>query len=202
MNYLEHISWTRLKGDNCVHSGDITSAPAGATEFIDYRLSSIRKDAKYLVPTVLKFNSDGEDFDELGECFFGYMERTEDQFGKPFEPSTVVCKSDLKGKGRNALPVIFERSSSSWNAKWVHLYLGGEAKFQSVENHKKVQELIAMGVIGRDFLKVSDIVQIFGERYDVYDGRPCLYIGRNRPDDLPAGSKCITLKNIHEIIPD
>ena len=41
-NLLEYVSWTNLRAGKVVHSGDITSAPAGAEEFIDIDLAWAR----------------------------------------------------------------------------------------------------------------------------------------------------------------
>ena len=42
--YMNHISYTNLKEAKlgCCHSGDITSAPKGASEFIDIDLEKVR----------------------------------------------------------------------------------------------------------------------------------------------------------------
>jgi len=43
-NYLKHLSYTNLKEAKlgCCHSGDITSAPKGASEFIDIDIAKVR----------------------------------------------------------------------------------------------------------------------------------------------------------------
>ncbi|MBO0926282.1 hypothetical protein J1G44_17545 [Cellulomonas sp. zg-ZUI199] len=38
---VDHVSWTRLRSGVMVHSGDVTSAPAGAEEFLDVDLGAL-----------------------------------------------------------------------------------------------------------------------------------------------------------------
>ena len=58
-NYLEHLSYTNLKSDKyrAFHSGDIISAPNGASEFIDLDIPSVLKyGGRYIVVSVFSFN--------------------------------------------------------------------------------------------------------------------------------------------------
>ena len=72
------VSWTNLSELGAVHSGDITEAPDGATEFIDLDLG--RVSARYVVPQVNIYS--GEGFDDAEEAFFGFMEREPEQRGR------------------------------------------------------------------------------------------------------------------------
>ncbi len=54
----------------------------------------------------------GEGFDRAEEAFFGYMQRTPGQAGRPFEPRAVRAKSDLYGPGRTSLPLLFARDDA------------------------------------------------------------------------------------------
>lgn len=54
------------------------------------------------------------------------MVRDGEQKGRPYEPRTVRMKSELRGVGRVALPLVFRRGEDGrWRAKWLHLYLKG-----------------------------------------------------------------------------
>ncbi len=41
---VDHVSWTRLRSGVMVHSGDVTSAPDGAQEFLDVDLAALGRD--------------------------------------------------------------------------------------------------------------------------------------------------------------
>ena len=145
------VSFTNLSGEGAAHSGDITEAPDGASEFIDIDFSKV--DARYVVPTVNVYS--GEGFDAVEQAFFGYMERTPEQQGRPFEPRTVRAKSDLFGGGRVMLPVIFERSARGVFAKWLHLNLRGHPNFNRVEVNHLSTSLIVRGLMRREYLTLD-----------------------------------------------
>ena len=107
--YREHISWTQLLSAKYrgAHSGDITSAPKGACEFIDLDLASVLAyGCRYIV--VIAYSYTAQPFSDLPECFIGWMMRNEPGSGEIFEPATVVDRVDLAGEGRCAVPAIFD----------------------------------------------------------------------------------------------
>ncbi|MEC0231043.1 TerD family protein [Paenibacillus alba] len=107
--YVEHISYTNLRSDRyqAAHSGDITSAPHGACEFIDMDIPSIVKyGGRYIVASLNSFTE--QPYCELPECFAGWMMRKYPSSGEIFEPSTVVDRIDLAADTRIAIPVIMD----------------------------------------------------------------------------------------------
>ena len=108
-NYLEHISWTNLKSAKyrAAHSGDFTSAPDGASEFIDLDLASILNyGGRYVVASVLSFTN--QPFSELPECFAGWMIRQNPNSGEIYEPQTVRDKVDLTANSAICIPAIID----------------------------------------------------------------------------------------------
>lgn len=104
-----HISWTHLRSAEFrgAHSGDITSAPDGACEFIDLDIESVLAHGpRYVVATAFAFTS--QPFCDLPECFLGWMMRSEPASGEIFEPSTVVDRVDLAADQRICIPAIFD----------------------------------------------------------------------------------------------
>lgn len=104
-----HISWTNLRSLDmrAAHSGDITSAPDGACEFIDIDLASaLAQGARYIVATVFSFTR--HPFCNLPECFMGWMMRSAPSSGEIFEPATVVDRVDLAADQRICVPAIFD----------------------------------------------------------------------------------------------
>ncbi len=204
-----HISWTNLTAMGGAHSGDITSASHGASEFIDLNLARIS--SQYIVPQVLVFS--GEPFGEAEEAFFGYMERASRQRGLPFEPRTVRAKSDLVGLGATALPLAFMRGEDgTWRAKWMHLYTGRTPSYSTVEANKPTASLLMRGIVEHSYLQVRDLVSLWtgkgasfstwteaAVRQDALEGT--LYIGLQRPESLPEEIRSIDLTNLAELIP-
>ncbi len=200
------LSYTALTAVEGTHSGDVTDAPEGASEFIDLRLGAVR--GTYVVPQVNIYS--GEGFEEVEESFFGFMLRDAEQKGRPFEPRTVRMKSDLRGPGRVALPLAFERDGDGrWHARWLHLYLKGSPAANRVEENQVSVAVLLRGLLARTPLTFRHLVDLMAaetvpatewDGTTVPDG-PVTYIGLERPADLPPGSRVFTPENLRDLIP-
>ena len=193
--FAGQVSWTNLSEHGAVHSGDITDAPDGATEFIDLDLGKLA--ARYVVPQVNVFS--GEGFDAVEEAFFGFMECTPDQRGRPVEPRTVRAKSDLFGGGRVSLPVLFARSDDGrWSAKWMHLGLPGHPRFNRVEGNASSTSRLVRAIAERRYLELAYLEGLLRaggatvREWPVELDAPVTFLGLERPDGLPAGSTVFT----------
>ncbi|MEV4255450.1 TerD family protein [Spirillospora sp. NPDC049652] len=203
------ISFTNLRDGAGAHSGDITNAPEGASEFIDIRLG--RFERTYVLPQVHIYG--GEGFDQVEESFFGYMTRDPEQEGRPYEPHTVRMKSDLRGPGRVALPLVFQRNEDgTWTARWLHLYLTGSPAYNQVESSHVSVTALLRAFVDREYLTVGHLVELMAARgaevvrWDASspaaaDGRPVTYLGLERPEGLPEGTRVITPENLRDLIP-
>ncbi|MEY9212818.1 TerD family protein [Thermobifida halotolerans] len=206
--YGGQVSWTSLSGYGAVHSGDIVEAPApeGATEMIDLDLS--RVPARYVVPQVNVYS--GEGFDQVAESFFGYMTRDGEQEGLPFEPRTVRVRSDLRGSGQVVLPLVFARDASGvWTARWTHLVLSGEPRFNRVEGNRVSTALLARSILEREYLTVghlADLMRRNGAEVASPAGRGprgrTAYVGLERPEDLPDGVDVFTPDRWSALVPE
>jgi len=185
------VSWTNYRHDGVVHSGDITDATNGATEFIDVPLT-VR--GHYVVPQVYIYA--GESFDEIAESMFGYQTRTTDQQGAPFDARTVRARSHLRGQGQHG-----------WQAVWLHLYLRGMPSFNRVEENTFTTAERVRALLERRYLTVSYLVDRWRARAEVmtWNGQlpdePVTFIGIEAPEDLPDGSEAYTLDRLSELIP-
>ncbi|QJT03038.1 TerD family protein [Streptomyces asoensis] len=200
------LSYTSLRGVGGRHSGDVTEAPEGASEFINLSLDRVR--SSFIVPQVNIFA--GESFEEVEESFFGFMLRDGDQRGRPFEPRTVRMKSELRGAGRVALPLVFRREADGrWRAKWLHLYLKGISSANRVEENQVSVSKAVRAIVEREQLTVWYLIDLMcGDTTDVelWDGEPVpdepvTYIGLERPEGLHPDSRIITLENLRDLIP-
>ena len=104
----EQIAYYNLRSTAAVHSGDLTSAPDGAAEFIDVTLTeALRQGWRYVVMTVHSFSH--HPLSEVPECWAGAMARSADpQRGEVFEASTVMQRLDLTSPGFNATPFVID----------------------------------------------------------------------------------------------
>ena len=104
----EQIAYYNLRSTAAVHSGDLTSAPDGAAEFIDVTLAdALRQGWRYVVMTVHSFSH--HRLSEVPECWAGAMARgTDPQRGEVFEASTVMQRLDLVSPTFNATPFVID----------------------------------------------------------------------------------------------
>ena len=200
------LSYTSLSAVGGRHSGDITEAPDGASEFISLSLDRVR--STFIVPQVNIYA--GEGFEEVEESFFGFMLRDGEQKGRPFEPRTVRMKSELRGVGRVALPLVFQRGDDGrWRAKWLHLYLKGISWANRVEENQVSVSKVVRAIVEREQLTVGYLIDLMSggtTTVDLWDGgpvpdEPVMYIGLERPEGLHPDSRIITLENLRDLIP-
>jgi len=132
-NYHSAITYYNLREQGAVHSGDITSAPNGASEFIDIDIDKLlARGVRYVAQTLHVYS--GQSFVELPECFAGFMERKNLQSGEIYDPRTVTNKVDLTSKSRGATPFIFDLETRE--AVWVDLSMQIDGGYSNVANTK------------------------------------------------------------------
>jgi stress response protein SCP2 len=202
------LDWTALTDVGGAHSGDITDAPDGATEFIDLDLSAVR--GAYIVPLVNVYS--GERFGEVAESFFGFMTRDAEQAGRPFEPRTVRMKSELRGPGRVALPLVFARGEDGgWHARWMHVHLRGAPAYNQVARHHLSVSTLVRGAVEGRFLTVEYLTGLLadnGATVRVWDGTttppegPVTFLGLERPEGLHPQARVVTPENLRDLIPE
>ena len=105
---VDHVSYTNLKSTTmeAYHSGDITSAPNGASEFIDININVGLKKARYVAMSVLSYSQ--EPFNEIEECFVGWMGRSKPESNEIYDPKTVKHCIHLVNPTKYVCPVIFD----------------------------------------------------------------------------------------------
>lgn len=106
-NYITDIAYYNLKDFGGYHSGDITSAPEGASEFIDIEIPNfLKRNIRYVVMCVNSFTC--QCYCDLPMCFAGFMIRQYPNSGEIYEPTTVENKFDLTAKSIIAIPLIID----------------------------------------------------------------------------------------------
>jgi stress response protein SCP2 len=109
--YKENISYFKLRSSGgsirACHSGDITSAPNGACEFIDVDMESFANaGGRYIVMSVNSFTH--QKFSNLPEALAGWMIRQHVNSGEIFEPSTVQDRVTVTLDGTAVLPLAID----------------------------------------------------------------------------------------------
>lgn len=209
------LSYTNLRNPFGEHSGDITSAPHGASEFVNIHLPQVPHGV-FIIPQLYVFS--GEGFDQVAENFVGYMTRDSAQRGLPFEAATVRMKTVLRGEDKVAMPVVFFRGDDgAWYAKWLNLGLRGATALwggHRVEENRVSTQLLVEGIMARQYLTLRYLADALKARNTVAlmrDGwqdwlaerpaGPVTYIGIERPEKLPEDAEVFTLGQLGGLVP-
>lgn len=106
-NVRGRVSWSNYgSGISIKHSGDVQSAPSGASEFIDIDIEGSQS-FRYLAFVIINFT--GTKFSELKACYAGWMNRQEAGSGKKqFDAKTVATKVEVKADSRNWIPFVID----------------------------------------------------------------------------------------------
>lgn len=131
---IGQIAYYNLRDEYATHSGDITNAPNGASEFIDININkALNNKIRYVVMLVNGFTS--QPFCNIPECFAGWMVRQDAQKGKVFEAKTVQNKYDLTADTKIGIPVVFDLLERK--AIWCDLGLKNYPSFPNNLNNNK-----------------------------------------------------------------
>ncbi|MGE6259958.1 TerD family protein [Heyndrickxia sporothermodurans] len=158
--YLEHISYTNLRSGKLVayHSGDITSAPNGASEFIDIDIHSVqRSGGRYVVFSIHSFSD--QVFSEVPECFIGWMLRQYPNSGEVFEPKTVEDKIDVTSSTKIGIPMIVDLYENK--IIWADIALKSNPRYyNNVEGNQMGMILIGKALTTMNKTNLYDLLQL------------------------------------------
>lgn len=143
LEWLEEVSYTNLKSEkySSYHSGDITMARNGASEFIDINKNEvIEMGGRYVVMNVFVFA--GPSFNEHKVCYAGFMGREHPNSNEVYDPQTVEQKIDLSSQSRMCIPMIFDLkenkmiwcdlASTSLSHRWGNNVHSNQATIQDI----------------------------------------------------------------------
>lgn len=115
------LAFWKLRDVEGQHSGDITSAPDGAAEFVDVNIPSLRRSkpsVRYIAMSCISFS--GEPFAQIPEILAGFMIRTGDaQVGEIFDARTVDTAFTISSPSRSVIPFLFDVQEGK--AIWLDL---------------------------------------------------------------------------------
>tara|TARA_Y100000034_G_scaffold136524_1_gene213581 strand:+ start:249 stop:2417 length:2169 start_codon:yes stop_codon:yes gene_type:complete len=123
LEYAHQVSYTQLRAGpsgECfaVHSGDITNAPRGASEYIDVDLNKAKAmGVRYVSMNVFVYF--GPTFSEHEECFAGFMTRQHPGSNEIYDPKTVELKVDITCSAKRVVPFVFDLETRE--AIWVDM---------------------------------------------------------------------------------
>lgn len=156
-NYIEDISFYNLNGKkiNAKHSGDVRSAPNGASEYIDMSISNLLdNNIKFVSFVVNSFSN--ELFSELPECFAGFMSREDITSGEVYEPRTVVNKSDITSNSYQVIPMILDVENREMI--WADLTVPKTGQINTVANNKSALSYNLKSIINTEKPNLYDLI--------------------------------------------
>lgn len=158
LNSKNHITYYKLRSNDkyLKHSGDITSAPNGAVEFIDItNLPELKKKYKYLVGTISSFS--GETFDELNTVYSGIMELTEDESKKAdFYTTAVKVGFQNKSQSQSCINFIIDLENNCFI--FVDKSLTGKYSCRNLSNDHKYIKSVVKALNNRKYTTVYDML--------------------------------------------
>lgn len=175
MNFKGQVSYTNLSDNGIVHSGDITSAPYGASEFIDIDLDKVKSGVRYIGIQVFRFA--GEYFADLEKSYAGWMIREDvNSDRKSFDIKTVKNKFNMIGNGNYAIPMIVDLKSRE--IIFIDMYMRGNS-----HRHNSNETAI------------TDVSTVTKELVKMIENRPNMY---DLISYTVGGSKAIIVKDREE----
>lgn len=108
-NLVSEASYFNLRDSRhgIYHSGDITTAPKGAAEYIDVDSAAVRaRGGRYILMLVNSFTN--QRFCDIPEISAGWQQRESDSSGEIFEPRTVVDRFEVSSDATMAVPLIID----------------------------------------------------------------------------------------------
>lgn len=159
---MEQVSYTNLRAKDfhAYHSGDITSAPNGASEFIDITISgALERGARYLAMNVLVYS--GPTFSQHETCFAGWMMRSNPKSNEVFEAKNVEQKIDVRANSRNVIPVVFDLQARK--AIWTDISTSGNSYHggNNIEsNQASIQETLEAIIDAKHKLSLYELFEL------------------------------------------
>lgn len=201
--HTETCNYHDLRGSGLAHSGDLTSAPRGAAEFIDVNMGKLDKRTRYVVLAANVFT--GQKFSQLPECFVGWQERNhaKAQKGKIMELSTVVNKFQVTSNTSGFVAAAFDVKERK--LIWLDLPMPSKAHCSIYGSMGRVQSMVSdLALYALSQPKVGHLVDLHvqardGVRVDTPEEAQTLFtlspttvredqvvIAASRPQDLAS----------------
>ena len=123
------------------HSGDIRSAPDGASEFIDLDIGSmLAYGVRYVVMSLYSYSN--QPFVDLPECFAGIMGRENVLTGEVYDPTTVDQKFDVTAATTMAIPLVLDLKKRE--LIWMDLAQPGNDNYGGRNLHSNASKLVML----------------------------------------------------------
>jgi hypothetical protein len=151
------VSYHNLRDSGTVHSGDITSAPKGASEFIDVNIGkfrSVHPRTRYVAMVVNSFTE--QKFSELDEVMAGFMVRADVRSGEVYEPKSVENAFMVNSSTNAAIPVIFDITTGE--AIFTDVPVNSSGYVNSAANMQRATKSVLTGLVNKEPVTYHDVI--------------------------------------------
>lgn len=164
----ETVAYYNLRSEDLAyHSGDITSAPDGASEFIDVDMEQALLDGyRYVVPSV--YNYTRQPFNVVDEALTGFMLREDMNSGEIYDPKTVRHTYLLENQTSNSVPFIFDLKTRTMI--WVDSTIRPNTDMNyNVANNVNAFLVLLKTMVHSEAMTVEQFAQLVGEIVETED---------------------------------
>lgn len=159
-NYKGHISWTELKDMGCFHSGDITNAFDGASEFIDINMDALEdQGVSYVLPNINVFTQ--QKFKDIPNLCTGWMMRQAPNTGEIYDPQTVANKVNIVSNSSINVPFILDVENRQ--IIYTDINVKGAGYANRVEKSKNNLALIGEAIISQPKPNLHELYTLHAE---------------------------------------
>lgn len=151
------VAYYNLRNGAAIHSGDITSAPEGAAEYIDISRESLASErgARYVLMSVNSYTH--QHFKDIPEAIAGVMLRDDLEQGEVFDGKTVETAFSLVQDAPVSVPFLYDIETRE--LYWLD-YTGStpRGRVNAAANHRATFSDIARAAVERRPVSVGDII--------------------------------------------
>lgn len=155
-NEIATIAYYNLREMGAYHSGDITSAPDGASEFIDVDCKKIQanyKNARYIAMTVHSYTH--QQFSELDEVLAGFMSRKDANSGEVYEPKAVENAFTVNSSATAVTPLVFDLLEGK--GIFTDVAINGRSVNNAHATNRENKNVLR-GLVGKDVVTYNDVI--------------------------------------------
>lgn len=153
------VAYYNLRNGAATHSGDITSAPNGAAEYIDISSESLARErgARYVLMSVNSYTH--QHFKDIPEAIAGVMLRDDLEQGEVFDGKTVETAFSLAQDAPVAMPFLYDIQTRE--LYWLD-YSGSRprGRVNAAANHRATFSDIARAAVERRPVSIGDVIDV------------------------------------------
>lgn len=184
----EDIAYYHLRGSAAVHSGDLTSAPQGAAEYIDVDMRrALRARWRYVVTTVHSYTR--QPLREVPDCWAGVMPRdiqhhpssqgtvtAASRHGSIYESSEVTQRLSLTAPGTVATPMVVDLAARRliW---WDSSFAASSASLINLDRTRNTLHAHLMSLLHSRRMELSHLLRLLADEVVEPHNKPDLVFG-------------------------